>query len=40
MSSGLTEKDLEVIFQAEKLPQTVLLPKVETADDIIKVCSL
>ncbi|XP_041352207.1 citramalyl-CoA lyase, mitochondrial-like [Gigantopelta aegis] len=36
MDSGLTEEDLQVIFQADKLPQTVLLPKVDTVDDIIE----
>ena len=37
MSSGLTENDLSVTLQAKTLPPTLMLPKVETTEDLEQV---
>ena len=37
VSSGLMEEDLRVIFQAENLPQTIMVPKVNSVQEIASV---
>lgn len=34
VQSGLAEEDLKTIFDAEKIPHTIYLPKVEAPSDI------
>jgi hypothetical protein len=34
VDSGFAGEDLKVIFSGEKIPQTVLLPKVETKEHL------
>jgi citrate lyase subunit beta-like protein len=34
VESGFAEEDLKVIFSGEKIPQTVLLPKVEVKEHL------
>ncbi|XP_046556214.1 citramalyl-CoA lyase, mitochondrial-like isoform X1 [Haliotis rubra] len=40
VSSGLVEEDLRVIFKADRLPQTILLPKVDTVEDLTQFTDL
>ncbi|XP_071113257.1 citramalyl-CoA lyase, mitochondrial-like isoform X1 [Haliotis cracherodii] len=40
VSSGLVEQDLKVIFKADRLPQTILLPKVDTVEDLTQFTDL
>ncbi|XP_070190837.1 citramalyl-CoA lyase, mitochondrial-like isoform X2 [Littorina saxatilis] len=35
VSSGLMEQDLNVIMTAQRLPETILLPKTDTVEDVI-----
>ena len=37
VQSGLLEDDLNVVMAARRLPQTILLPKADTVEDIILV---
>lgn len=40
VSSGLADEDLMEIFKAERLPSTVMLPKVESKAEVQWVCLL
>ena len=40
MDSGFANEDLKVIFSGKKTPQTILLPKVETKEDLDSVIRL
>ncbi|KAL8559495.1 hypothetical protein ACOMHN_037159 [Nucella lapillus] len=35
VSSGLLDDDLQVIMKAQNLPETILVPKVDTVDDLV-----
>lgn len=37
VSSGLMEEDFRVIFQANNLPQTIMIPKVNSVQDLASV---
>jgi len=37
VSSGLMDEDLRVIFRAKKLPQTIMIPKVDREEEIDRV---
>lgn len=32
--SGLCEEDLEIVLTADSLPDSILLPKIDTVDDV------
>ncbi|XP_054163746.1 citramalyl-CoA lyase, mitochondrial-like [Oppia nitens] len=38
MDSGFAEEDLNVVFSGQKIPQTILLPKVETKEHLDSFC--
>ncbi|CAG2105997.1 unnamed protein product [Medioppia subpectinata] len=38
MDSGFAEEDLNVVFSGEKIPKTILLPKVETKEHLDSFC--
>lgn len=37
VASGLLDEDLKVVMAAQRLPETILLPKADTVDDIVLV---
>ena len=39
VSSGLMEEDLKVVFQARTLPETVMIPKVNSSQELAAVSS-